>query len=67
MKISFLAVSYHGAEAYEKLKAYGDGREELMTDIRGTSCFVIKFGVAGEQIAKEMWGKRRPYGLCFLC
>ena len=29
------------AEAYEKLKAYGDGREELMTDIRGTSCFVI--------------------------
>lgn len=45
------------AEAYEKLKAYGDGREELMTDIRGTSCFVIKFGVAGEQIAKEMWEK----------
>ena len=46
------------AEAYEKLKAYGDGREELMTDIRGTSCFVIKFGVAGEQIAKEMWEKK---------
>ena len=28
-----------------------------MTDVRGTSCFVIKFGVAGEQIAKEMWEK----------
>ncbi len=44
-------------EAYAKLQAYGDGREELMTDVRGTSCFVIKFGVAGEQIAKEMWEK----------
>lgn len=44
-------------EAYAKLKASGDGREELMTDIRGTSCFVIKFGLAGEQIAKEMWEK----------
>lgn len=42
-------------ESYTKLQAYGDGREELMTDARGTSCFVIKFGVAGEQIAKEMW------------
>ena len=30
-----------------------------MTDVRGTSCFVIKFGKAGEQIAKEMWEKRR--------
>ncbi len=39
------------------MQAYGDGREELMTDVRGTSCFVIKFGVAGEQIAKEMWEK----------
>ena len=28
-----------------------------MTDVRGTSCFVIKFGKAGEQIAKEMWEK----------
>ena len=25
--------------------------------VRGTSCFVIKFGKAGEQIAKEMWEK----------
>ncbi|AWN20943.1 L-threonylcarbamoyladenylate synthase [Streptococcus sobrinus] len=44
-------------DAYAKLQAFGDGREELMTDSRKTSCFVIKFGVAGEQIAKEMWEK----------
>ncbi len=31
--------------------------EELMTDVRGTSCFVIKFSKADEQIAKEMWEK----------
>ena len=30
-------------DAYAKLQAFGDGREELMTDARGTSCFVIKF------------------------
>ena len=42
-------------EAFEKLKAYGDGREELMTDVRGTSCFVIKFGKAGEQLAAKLW------------
>lgn len=41
--------------AFEKLKAYGDGREELMTDVRGTSCFVIKFGKAGEQLAAKLW------------
>ena len=28
-----------------------------MTDVRGTSCFVIKFGKVGEQVAKEMWEK----------
>ncbi len=33
----------------------GDGRKELMMDKRGTSCFVIKFGVPGEQIAKALW------------
>ena len=44
-------------DAYAKLQAFGDGREELMTDARGTSCFVIKFGKPGEQIAKEMWEK----------
>lgn len=32
-----------------------DGREELMMDARGTSCFVIKFGVCGEQIAEHLW------------
>ncbi|CCM08214.1 putative conserved hypothetical protein (pseudogene) [Streptococcus pneumoniae SPNA45] len=42
-------------EAFEKLKVYGDGREELMTDVRGTSCFVIKFGKAGEQLAAKLW------------
>ena len=42
-------------EGFEKVKAYGDGREELMTDGRGTSCFVIKFGKAGEQLAAKLW------------
>lgn len=32
-----------------------DGSKELMSDTRGTSCFVIKYGVASEQISKEMW------------
>lgn len=32
-----------------------DGSSELMTDVRGTSCFVIKFGVPGEQLAAELW------------
>lgn len=32
-----------------------DGREELMMDKRGTSCFVIRFGTPGEQIARYMW------------
>ena len=32
-----------------------DGREELMMDKRGTSCFVIKFGVPGEQLAEHLW------------
>ncbi len=53
-------------EAYAKLQAYGDGREELMTDVRGTSCFVIKFGVAGEQIAKEMWEKKAVWSTLHL-
>lgn len=37
----------------------GDGREELMTDRRGTSCFVIKFGRPSEQIAQYFWEKDR--------
>lgn len=32
-----------------------DGSDELMTDTRGTSCFVIKFGVPGELAARELW------------
>ena len=32
-----------------------DGCEELMMDARGTSCFVVKFGVPGEQIARALW------------
>jgi len=32
-----------------------DGRDELMMDGRGTSCFVIKFGVPGEQLAEHLW------------
>lgn len=26
-----------------------------MTDVRGTSCFVIKFGKVGEQLAAKLW------------
>ena len=26
-----------------------------MTDVRGTSCFVIKFGKSGEQLAAKLW------------
>lgn len=32
-----------------------DGSDELMMDKRGTSCFVIKFGVPSEQTAKALW------------
>ena len=32
-----------------------DQQEELMTDVRGISCFVIKFGKAGEQLAAKLW------------
>jgi tRNA A37 threonylcarbamoyladenosine synthetase subunit TsaC/SUA5/YrdC len=32
-----------------------DGSESMMTDRRGTSCFVIKFGVPSELIARELW------------
>ncbi|MEO0665202.1 MAG: Sua5/YciO/YrdC/YwlC family protein, partial [Pseudomonadota bacterium] len=31
------------------------GAEELMMDDRGTSCFVIKFGVPSEMVAHELW------------
>lgn len=36
-----------------------DGSKELMMDVRGTSCFVIKFGLPGEQIAKSLWDQER--------
>lgn len=36
-----------------------DGSEELMTDVRGTSCFVIKFGTPGEQMASYLWENDR--------
>ncbi|CAH1850861.1 L-threonylcarbamoyladenylate synthase [Convivina intestini] len=32
-----------------------DGSQELMMDVRDTSCFVIKFGTPSENIAKHMW------------
>ena len=38
-----------------KAQLLKDGREELMMDKRGTSCFVIKFGVCGEQLAEHLW------------
>lgn len=36
-----------------------EGAEELMTDTRGTSCFVLRFGTPGEQIVRERWEKSR--------
>ena len=32
-----------------------DGSASMMVDRRGTSCFVIKFGVPSELIARELW------------
>ncbi len=34
-----------------------DGSREMMMDSRGTSCFVIRFGVPSEIIADELWSK----------
>lgn len=34
-----------------------DGSSELMMDKRHTSCFVIKFGVPSELVARELWEK----------
>lgn len=36
-----------------------EGAGELATDVRNTSCFVLKFGVPGENIARELWEKDR--------
>lgn len=38
-----------------KANLANDGRKELMMDKRETSCFVIRFGTPGEQIAKHFW------------
>ncbi len=40
-----------------------DGSQELMMDGRGTSCFVIKFGVPSEQIAAQLWEKDQKLSL----
>jgi tRNA A37 threonylcarbamoyladenosine synthetase subunit TsaC/SUA5/YrdC len=32
-----------------------DGSASMMVDRRGTSCFVIKFGVPSELIARDLW------------
>ena len=34
-----------------------DGSDELMMDTRGTSCFVIKFGLPAENAARELYEK----------
>jgi hypothetical protein len=34
-----------------------DGSREMMMDSRGTSCFVIRYGVPSEIIADELWSK----------
>lgn len=36
-----------------------DDARELATDARGTSCFVVRFGAPGEQIARALWDERR--------
>lgn len=36
-----------------------EGAEELATDVRGTSCFVVSFGTPGQLIARELWEKER--------
>ncbi len=38
-----------------------DGTKELMMDGRQTSCFVIKFGIPGEKLAKELWEKHNKF------
>ncbi|WP_449277533.1 L-threonylcarbamoyladenylate synthase [Leucobacter sp. GX24907] len=38
-----------------------DGSQELMMDERGTSCFVIRFGTPGENIARERWENGRGF------
>lgn len=42
-----------------KKRLMESGTEELATDDRATSCFVIKFGMPSEKIAAAMWDKGR--------
>ena len=36
-----------------------DGSSQLMMDNRGTSCFVIKFGVPSEQVVTKLWAEHK--------
>ncbi|MFD2840998.1 L-threonylcarbamoyladenylate synthase [Populibacterium corticicola] len=36
-----------------------NGADELVMDARGTSCFVLRFGIPSEQIVQELWEKDR--------
>jgi tRNA A37 threonylcarbamoyladenosine synthetase subunit TsaC/SUA5/YrdC len=36
-----------------------DDSAELVMDPRQTSCFVVKFGVPGEQVVQELWSKQK--------
>ncbi|MEM1386321.1 MAG: Sua5/YciO/YrdC/YwlC family protein [Pseudomonadota bacterium] len=36
-----------------------DGSRELMMDQRGTSCFVVKFGVPSELVARTLWNEHK--------
>lgn len=36
-----------------------DGSQEMMMDKRKTTCFVIKFGVPGEQIVSKLWSEEK--------
>jgi len=42
----------------ESKKYIRAGCEDLMMDKRGTSCFVIKFGVPSEMMAKSLWEQK---------
>ncbi len=53
-----------GRPGFWKLKAYGDGREELMTPMCVEPAVRYqKFGKAGEQLAAKLWEERQN-GIC---
>ncbi|MGO1544067.1 MAG: L-threonylcarbamoyladenylate synthase [Gulosibacter sp.] len=37
------------------LRHIPEGAEQYVRDARGTSCFVVRFGVPAERLAKELW------------